>query len=127
MSLHLFWQQLLSVRNYPHYQQIQRNFSSGNDEDLITKKAACEELARQGEYGNENLLKPMSNDSNKSKDYWIAKEGEVLIEGYIALQAESHPIDFKNIEILNLCGCMDPKAKNYKSYFVKADNRLCIY
>ena len=63
----------------------------------------------------------------KSKDYWIAKEGEVLINGYIALQAESHPIDFKNIEILNLCGCMDPKAKNYKSYFVKADDRLCIY
>ena len=63
----------------------------------------------------------------KSKDYWIAKEGEVLIDGYIALQAESHPIDFKNIEILNLCGCMDPKAKNYKSYFVKADDRLCIY
>ena len=63
----------------------------------------------------------------KSKDYWIAKEGEVLIDGYIALQAESHPIDFKNIEILNLCGCMDPKAKNYKAYFVKADDRLCIY
>ena len=63
----------------------------------------------------------------ESKDYWIAKEGDVLIEGYIALQAESHPIDFKNIEILNLCGCMDPKAKNYKSYFIKADNRLCIY
>lgn len=63
----------------------------------------------------------------ESKDYWIAKEGEVLIDGYIALQAESHPIDFKNIEILNLCGCMDPKAKNYKSYFIKSDNRLCIY
>ena len=45
----------------------------------------------------------------------------MLIEGYIALQAESHPIDFKNIEILNLCGCMDPKAKNYKSYFIKSE------
>ena len=63
----------------------------------------------------------------KSKDYWIAKEGEVLMQGYIALQAESHPIDFKNIEILDLCGCMDPKAKNYKSYYVKADNGKCIF
>ena len=63
----------------------------------------------------------------ESKDYWIAKEGEVLTEGYIALQAESHPIDFKNIQILDLCGCMDPKAKNYKSYFVKADNSRCVY
>ena len=63
----------------------------------------------------------------ESKDYWIAKEGEVLMQGYIALQAESHPIDFKNIEILDLCGCMDPKAKNYKSYYVKADNGKCIF
>lgn len=63
----------------------------------------------------------------ESKDYWMAREGEVLTEGYIALQAESHPIDFKNIEILDLCGCMDSKAKNYKPYFVKADNRQCIY
>ncbi len=63
----------------------------------------------------------------ESKDYWVAKEGEVLMQGYIALQAESHPIDFKNIELLDLCGCMDPNAKNYKSYYVKADNRKCIF
>ena len=35
--------------------------------------------------------------------------------------------DFKNIELLNLCGCTDPKATNYKSYFVKSDNLKCIY
>ena len=71
--------------------------------------------------------KDWSSRGVKSKDYWIAKEGEVLMQGYIALQAESHPIDFKNIEILDLCGCMDPKAKNYKSYYVKADNGKCIF
>ena len=68
-------------------------------------------------------------DSNgiTDKQIWIAKEGKTLTEGYIALQAESHPIDFKNIELLNLEGCMDRKAKNYKSYYIKADNSTCTY
>jgi hypothetical protein len=61
------------------------------------------------------------------KEIWISKEGNTLTEGYIALQSESHPIDFKNIEVLDLVGCMDKKAKNYKSYFVKADNSTCLY
>ena len=63
----------------------------------------------------------------KSKDDWIAQAGEILTKGYISLQAESHPIDFKNIRLLDLCGCKDPKAKNYKSYFLKADNFKCVY
>tara|TARA_B100000614_G_scaffold261533_1_gene291417 strand:- start:484 stop:1380 length:897 start_codon:yes stop_codon:yes gene_type:complete len=62
-----------------------------------------------------------------SKDYWKNISGKLLSEGYIAIQAESHAIDFKNIELLNLCGCMDKKAKNYKSYFIKEDNSLCKY
>jgi hypothetical protein len=33
---------------------------------------------------------------------WIDREGEVLTEGYIALQAESHAIDFRNIRIQEL-------------------------
>ncbi|MEM1325105.1 MAG: DUF1080 domain-containing protein [Bacteroidota bacterium] len=61
------------------------------------------------------------------KEKWLAQEGKILTEGYIALQAESHPVDFKNIELLNLCGCTDKTAKNYKSYFVKADNERCKY
>ena len=55
------------------------------------------------------------------------REGAPLNEGLISIQAESHPIDFKSIELLNLCGCMDQKAKNYKKYYVKADNERCIY
>ena len=62
-----------------------------------------------------------------NKAEWIAKEGQRLSEGFIAVQAESHPIDFKNMELLNLCGCTDPKATNYKSYFVKSDNKMCVY
>jgi len=63
----------------------------------------------------------------KDKDMWLAKAGTILTEGYIALQAESHPIDFKNIELLNLCGCMDENAKNYKSYYVQDDPEACLY
>jgi hypothetical protein len=58
---------------------------------------------------------------------WIAKDATPLKEGYIALQAESHPIDFRRIELLNLVGCMDPKARNYKTYYIKADNTQCKY
>lgn len=54
-------------------------------------------------------------------------EGTPLKEGYISIQAETHPIDFKSIELLNLCGCMDEEAKNYKDYYVKADNSTCVY
>jgi hypothetical protein len=32
----------------------------------------------------------------------MAREGEILTSGYIALQAESHPIDFRKIELLEL-------------------------
>ena len=44
-----------------------------------------------------------------------------------ACQAETAPADFRKIEILNLEGCMDPKASNYKSYFVKANAQACKY
>lgn len=63
----------------------------------------------------------------RDKQTWIERDGEILIEGYIALQAESHPIDFKNIELLDLCGCMDKEAKNYKSYYMKHVVESCQY
>jgi hypothetical protein len=47
--------------------------------------------------------------------------------GYIALQAESSPTDFRKVRLLNLEGCMDKKAKNYKSYFVKDNSKACVY
>ena len=62
-----------------------------------------------------------------NSEEWIKKDGQALKEGYIAMQAESHAIDFRNIELLNLKGCTDPKASNYKSYYKKSDNTTCIY
>lgn len=59
--------------------------------------------------------------------FWINKAGSPLKEGYIALQAESQPVDFRRVELLNLVGCTDSKAKNYKDYYIKSDNSQCKY
>jgi hypothetical protein len=68
-----------------------------------------------------------SKMDKKAIEFWKKKDVTALKSGYIALQAESHPIDFKNIEVLNLVGCTDPKALNYKSYFIKSDKSVCRY
>lgn len=57
----------------------------------------------------------------------LYEEGDLISDGYISIQAETHGIDFKSIELLNLCGCMDKKAKNYKSYYVKNDPAACVF
>lgn len=57
----------------------------------------------------------------------IKQDGKLLTGGFIALQSEGQPIDFRNIKIKNLKGCMDPKAKNYKRYFIKSDPASCTY
>lgn len=55
----------------------------------------------------------------------VKQDGKPLTGGYIALQSESHPIDFRKVEVLNLVGCMDPKASKYKSYYVKSEPSAC--
>jgi hypothetical protein len=57
----------------------------------------------------------------------VKKDGTLLKEGYITLQSESHPVEFRKVELLNLSGCTDPKAGNYKSYYVDSDNSKCKY
>ena len=53
------------------------------------------------------------------------KDGKLLKEGFIALQSEGQEVDFRNIQLLNLEGCMDSKSKNYKRYFVKNNSAKC--
>lgn len=60
-------------------------------------------------------------------DPTVKKDGQVLTGGSISLQSESHPIQFRTVELLNLEGCLDPKAKNYQSYLVKHRAEACIY
>jgi len=42
------------------------------------------------------------NVSNHNPD--IKKDGQLISEGYISLQSESHPIDFRRVEIFDLSG-----------------------
>jgi hypothetical protein len=57
----------------------------------------------------------------------LKHDDEPLAEGYLSLQSEGHPIQFRNVELLNLEGCMDPKALNYQRYYVAADAAACRY
>ena len=41
------------------------------------------------------------------------------------IEAETAPIRFRKIEILNLEGCKDQKAKNYTAYYVKDNPKAC--
>jgi len=54
-------------------------------------------------------------------------DGTLIEGGYISLQSESHPVDFRKVELLNLAGCMDKSATNYKSYFVKSVPEQCKF
>jgi hypothetical protein len=54
-------------------------------------------------------------------------DGQPLAQGYIALQSESHPIQFRRVELLNLKGCTDPRAANYRAYYVEPDAASCRY
>jgi hypothetical protein len=52
-------------------------------------------------------------------------DGKPLAEGYIAIQGESAPTEFRKIELLNLSGCMRPDASNFKSYYIHRDDTTC--
>jgi hypothetical protein len=60
-------------------------------------------------------------------DSTVKQDGTMLTEGHIALQSESHPIQFRSVEVLNLEGCTDPDAINYKSYYVEPNDAMCRY
>ena len=70
--------------------------------------------------------KPQIGGGNVAKhDPAAKKDGQLLEGGSISLQAESHPVEFRKVELLNLVGCMDRKSKSYRPYFEKADPASC--
>lgn len=72
--------------------------------------------------------RPQIGGGNVSNhDPKMKRDGEILTGGSISLQSESHPIDFRKVELLNLSGCRDPKAKNYKSYLLHQAPDACRY
>jgi hypothetical protein len=72
--------------------------------------------------------KPQIGGGNVANhDPAVKKDGQLLSSGSISLQAESHPVEFRKVELLNLVGCTDKKAKNWKSYLEKSDPVACRY
>jgi hypothetical protein len=63
----------------------------------------------------------------KPFDPAIKVDGTPLTGGYISLQAETAPTDFRKVELLDLEGCMDPKASNYRPYYVRPKPSHCRY
>lgn len=55
------------------------------------------------------------------------EDGRLLAGGFIALQSEGQEIDFRSVRLLNLEGCTDPDAHNYKRYYVASDPATCRY
>ncbi len=55
----------------------------------------------------------------------VKVDGTLLTDGYIAIQGESHPTEFRKIEVLDLAGCMDQKSPKYKSYYVHQPEGAC--
>jgi len=52
-------------------------------------------------------------------------DGTPLASGYIGLQAESQPVEFRNIRLLNLSGCMDRSSPGYRAHYVHRDDTRC--
>ena len=87
-----------------------------------------DELVRhmvEGETVLEYTKPQIGGGSASPVDPKIKVDGTPLTGGYIALQAETAPVDFRKVELLNLEGCMDQKSPNYRPYFVKAKPAAC--
>jgi hypothetical protein len=57
----------------------------------------------------------------------IKVDGTPMEGGFISIQAETAPTDFRKIELLDLEGCMDPQAINYRAYVIKPKAGACTY
>jgi len=73
------------------------------------------------------FTKPIIGGHLDGLDKEMFKDGTPMTEGYISIQGESHDTEFRNIEVLDLCGCKDEKAANYKSYYTKHIPEDCVY
>lgn len=57
----------------------------------------------------------------------VKRDGTPLARGYIALQSEGHSVEFRRVDLLDLEGCTDPRASNYRRYYTASDPARCTY
>ena len=55
------------------------------------------------------------------------KDGKLLSEGTISLQSESHPIEFRKVELLNLVGLQGPEGEELQVLFREGRPAACRY
>ncbi len=79
----------------------------------------------EGEVVLEYEMPQIGGGNVESHDPAFKRDGELLESGYISLQSESHPVEFRKVELLNLAGCMDPDASNNKNSYVKSEPATC--
>src|SRR5690606_32331900 len=60
-------------------------------------------------HGNDLAIHRMEGEEVIRYSGMQLDNGTPLTSGYIALQAESSPIEFRSVRLLNLEGCMDPE------------------
>jgi hypothetical protein len=70
--------------------------------------------------------KPQIGGGNAAPtDPAVKVDGTPLTGGYIAIQSETAPTDFRKIEIVNLEGCADRASRAYRPYIVKHRPEMC--
>ena len=55
----------------------------------------------------------------------VKVDGTPLAGGWISLQAEGQELDFRNVRLLNLRGCMDPANAAYRTWYTVSDPEAC--
>ena len=55
----------------------------------------------------------------------VKVDGTPMTGGYISLQAETAPIDFRKVELLNLEGCTDPRARELQVLHRQVEPGAC--
>ncbi|MBF0431643.1 MAG: DUF1080 domain-containing protein [Fibrobacteria bacterium] len=81
----------------------------------------------QNEVGKEYSKPRILNDPHLGSAAQMYKNavGSPVVKGAISLQAEGHPVRFRNVRLLNLVGCMDSGYVEYRDYFIKHDSAQC--
>jgi hypothetical protein len=73
------------------------------------------------EYRNPTL----GGGSVSGHDPTLLVDGQALTAGHISLQSESHPVQFRRVELLNLKGCMNPASDQFRAWYVEPDPAAC--
>ena len=76
-------------------------------------------------YRHPKIGESPENLSSFLEPSWFDKVGTPLGAGYICLQAESSPVEFRKVELLNLKGCTNPACPKYSHHHLFTEKCTC--